>query len=197
MKVSLIVEGEDIELFILKKDETDYFRLAKALLERVTDNQLQNLIQIRGNKKFILFTDLIKQYKFEGKVNEGLNTCICGVKIKTEYVIKNIDTKMEYIIGSVCKDNWFLKDCISYYCKYCDRRKTNNNDCLNCEGKKDLKTLFCNWRTLIKDKVDFGKYKGLISYYKMTNTYPSYCKWIVNESCITQNKKHKISTLCI
>lgn len=196
MKVFLEIEGKDVELFIVKEnDETDYVRIAKALLERLTDEQLEELIHIRGNKQFIFFNELVKQYKFKGFFSKETGNCICGVSISSQYLIRNIDTNKDYIIGSVCKANWYVKDCVSYYCQFCSRRKANNENCINCQGKKDLREIFNNMKKVLTDKVDFGKYKDKMTYFKLVFKQPSYCNWLVNESNISENKKNKIRML--
>lgn len=195
MKLSLEVDGKDVILFIVRNNETDYARLAKCLLSYLTDDQLINLIHVSGNKNIIFFNELIEQYKFIGFSSKDVGKCICGVHISNQYLIKNKESNCEYVVGSVCKDNWYAKDCVSYYCQFCFRKKANKENCLDCQGKKDLKEIFYRMKKLLTDKVDFGMYKNKMTYYKMTYKYPSYCNWLLHESNIKEQKKEKIRRL--
>ena len=195
MRLSLEVDGKDIELFIVKRNETDYVRLAKCLLSYLTDNQLNNLIHTKGNNNIIFFSELINQYEFIGFSTKNVGKCICGVSISNQYTIKNIETKCEYIVGSVCKDNWYAKDCVSYYCQFCNRKKTNKENCYDCQGKIYLRSIFYKMKSLLTDKIDFGMYKNKMSYYRLVDTKLPYCMWILNESNVKEEKKTKIRML--
>ncbi len=194
MKVSLEIKGEDVELFIVKTSETDYVRLAMALLERLSDSQLKEIIYLKNSKRFLIYTDLLTQFLFKGLLCKENGKCICGACIANKYLIQNKNTNENFVVGSVCKDNWCLKDCFSYYCTFCDRRKSNGENCCNCQGKKDLRSIFHSWKSLTNDKVDFGKFKGM-SYFRLVDKQPSYCEWILKESNVQPIKKQKISRL--
>jgi hypothetical protein len=194
MKVSLEIKGEDVELFIVKTSETDYVRLAIALLERLTDLQLKEIINLKNTNRFLIYTDLLAQFLFKGLLCKEKGKCICGACIANKYLIENTATNEKFVVGSVCKDNWCLKDCFSYYCQFCDKKKSNGEDCGNCQGKKHLRSIFNSWKSLTNDKVDFGKFKGM-SYYRLVDKQPLYCKWILTESNVQPIKKQKLSQL--
>lgn len=187
-------KGKNVEIFYAKKSETDYVRLAKCLLKQLTQNQFEKIIQKNGTQHIIFFDDLYKQFIYKGLFNTAGGHCICGVPITNQYKIQNNETNEEFIVGSVCKDNWCVHDGISYYCVFCDRRKTSKENCVNCQGKITLRRVFKQMKTLI-EKVDFGMYANKMSYYKLVETQPSYCKWLVNASNINISKKEKIKAL--
>jgi hypothetical protein len=194
MKLSLVIEGKNVDLFIVKTNETDYVRLAKALLERLSDVQLDELTYIRNENRFIIFNELIKQYLFKGLICKETGNCICGACISNKYLVINKNTNQECVVGSVCKDNWCIKDCFSYYCQFCNRKKSNKENCKDCQGKSEARSIFNVWKHLIQDKVDFGKFKGM-SYYKLVDKQPSYCDWILKESKVSDYRKSKIRIL--
>ena len=124
-----------------------------------------------------------KQDKYKYFNNNKQNCCCCGIPIKNEFIIRNIDTNMDFIIGSECIKWWKYgkdisnikkiikamqnKEEIPKFCPFC---KSSRN-CINCNEKHTIKHIFRTWRiyskmkledviTNLKSIVKFGKYKN-------------------------------------
>ena len=197
MIINTTLDGQLLNIFIVGSHKIDYKRLAHLLLELLTPEQMNNITNAFNEKTIVFFSDIINQFKYEGCKKDdkcGKYKCLCNASIKYQHVITNKASNAEYIIGSVCKDHWTRYDGVSYYCKYCDNRKKSGTDCADCKGKHYLKSIFSSWRGLMKRKVDFGKFKGM-SYYKLTNTKPDYCTWVIENSNTSQARKDAIREL--
>jgi hypothetical protein len=139
-----------------------YVKLSDALVERCTDNQIEDISEISNYGKMIIpFRQLIKQYEYVGtssytESDYGSNTkCICGVSISKCFLIRNKHTKCEFLIGSVCQKHWNDEDDndeIIYRCQFCKRRKSNEQDCKNCKGKQKIKEICNKWKNFSHSK---------------------------------------------
>jgi hypothetical protein len=141
--------------------EKHYKQLIKALLDRVSENQITQLIFIlRNGDKQLCYYELINCFKRVNNITEGHEQCICGVNIKNIYNIYNVENRNDFhIIGSVCIENWYNKsdkfqekrdicriNSNDKYCFFC-HRKTTNQRCLNCESREHIKELFNLWKS--------------------------------------------------
>jgi hypothetical protein len=63
----------------------------------------------KNKRKIVYFSDVV--WCFEGVElleHKKIESCICGKKhIKDNYLIRNIATREEHIVGSTCARNWF------------------------------------------------------------------------------------------
>ena len=196
MIINTTLNGDSLTLFIVGSHKIDYKRLAQVLLDLLTNEQMNNITNTFNNKTIIFFSDIDNKFNYEGcRKNEcGKLKCICNASIKYQHIITNKASNIEYTIGSVCKDHWARHDGVAYYCKYCDNKKKSGTDCADCKGKHYMKSVFSSWRNLMNKKVDFGKFRGM-SYYRLVNTKPDYCNWIIENSNTSQSRKNTIKEL--
>ena len=122
---------DNVEYYILyspiktKKKVKFYKPLAEALWSTLTEQRKQTLIINFKDSKILNFDKLLECYLHNSTITQELNLvtakghtpnkekfkyfnnkkhgcCACGVPIKWEAIIKNIDTKTRYIIGCKC-----------------------------------------------------------------------------------------------
>lgn len=192
MLVELDIDGRDVKLFLLQRDKkTDYVPLALALLNRLTTSQLATLIRCVGSKCFILYNELVEAFIFSGTGEREEAKCICGVLIQKQYFITNRESGESFIVGSTCKDNWERRDTEAYYCQFCCRRKTSREDCKNCQGKQNARSIADKWRANIREKIDYGQFRGQ-SYYRLVRTELAYCRWLVDKSKVSDQRRAKM-----
>ena len=168
--VKININNEEVIILMVRqrsqgKSTSSYKRLVQALLSNMTDVQINTVIK-RYPKPIILFDDIVHLFKYHGlNLNSDETRCICGVKIKYNHLITNIDTNQCHIIGSTCCDTWSRNSYISYT----DTQKT-----------KVLYTMFQILKAYTNRaiRMNFGKYKGRtvnwILKYK-----DRYCRWLV------------------
>ena len=190
------INGIEYCVYILNVDgSSPFIGICRALLSRLTDQQIVNLtIEKRDGKKVFIFQEIINCFKYLYNEYEGdVVNCICGKNgIEEKYVIQNIDSLNEYIVGSVCIDNWFNKKVGG--CKYCGRVNKSGNDCQNCGKKKNIKNIFNAWKAYTKAIIDdkkelitFGKFKGE-TYYSVCLNKTKHLWWInfvLSDECKT------------
>lgn len=131
------------------------------------------------------------RYTYHGTTD----TCICGkFPIRENYYITNIKTKEELIVGSTCAKNWF-NEIKGNGCMYCSRNNKKGGNCIDCSGKKNLKSVFSSWKTYTKDrkderekerlelneKVSFGRFQHL-TYMHLCKYNMRYVRWCLDES---------------
>jgi hypothetical protein len=148
------------------------------------------------------------------KEYEITSTCICGkTNIVDNYVIQNIKTGEELIVGSKCAENWFNTKSIEDGCIFCGRNKKKGGNCINCSGKKNLVSVFSSWKKYAsehknerqrieriermegKEKVSFGKYKNVLTYSQLCNDIQlcnDYVDWCLNESQMNDMVKERL-----
>jgi hypothetical protein len=121
------------------------------------------------------------------------------------FYVVNIESEVVLQIGSSCIDHWdesLREKNLKRKCIYCGRRNGNELDCLNCKGKKNLKYCFHVWKTtfvLANRKIDFGKYKGILSYKDLRNKmHNNYIEFLISKDCnIPILKKEMIRNLVL
>jgi hypothetical protein len=153
----------------------------------------------RNNRKIIYFTDVVRCFEgVEFLDSTEMTSCICGKQhISDNYLIRNKTTLEEHIVGSTCAKNWFEDGKKEDACKYCNRNSKNGGDCINCCGKANMKSAFSGWRNEVsekKEKVTFGKYKGILTYRQLCDDikYKSYVDWCLNESQMNAGIKERL-----
>lgn len=228
MIVKILLDNVEYDILyspIKSKTTVKFYKpLAIALWSKLTEKRKQTLIIKNPNNehhKILNFDKLIECYlhnrdithehnltvdkghtikkeKFKYFDNQKDGCCCCGIPIKDEFIIKNIDTNIPYIIGSECIKWWkYGKDISNIkkiikamqnnqekptFCAFCK----SSRDCIKCKKKQNIKNIFTKWRiyskmkinnliTDLKSPVVFGKYKGQI-FYKLCqdNNYVNY-----------------------
>jgi len=126
-----LYDGTQLEILIVRynRDENSkkkvYIPLIEALIDRLTEKQITNLIEnahvYRDGSKMILDKDIMKCFELStdmsmytlGKLDHNITDkqCICGVKIENEYFIVNPQdicggALTPYMIGCECIKNW-------------------------------------------------------------------------------------------
>jgi hypothetical protein len=156
-----------------------YYPLAKALLERMTPEQIQTNTFIGKDennieRSMICFFDVVNCFEYDSFFESETN-CICGVHIENIYRIRNKQTHEIHYIGCVCIKHWNdgvanrfqrmrLENAIketkkketeesekNTYCAFCDR-KTTNKRCLNCKQRGVAEVVARKWKKLLKPK---------------------------------------------
>jgi hypothetical protein len=125
-----------------------------ALLERLCEEDYTRITAYnRNNKRILFFNELVRCFTPVSHTCHGtIDTCICGkFPIVENYVIGNIKTKEELIVGSTCAKNWFY-EINGDSCIYCSRNKKKGGNCINCSGKKNLKSVFSAWKSITEDR---------------------------------------------
>jgi hypothetical protein len=188
--------GNGVKIFIKSERNKEYDKLLSALLNILCENESEIEKLYLNNKKIILFDDILKCFEytnhFPSSYIDGETKCICGVRIENVHEITHKSTGNTYFIGSTCKDHWTSRDFNKHYCLFCGKNKKDGNNCKNCQQKKEIRNIFTTWKKLAKDKVSFGKYYRKMSYYKLAKNDPSYCRWVINESNMSENIKSKL-----
>jgi hypothetical protein len=183
-----------------------HYKLCMALLENLCDEDYTRITtENRNNRKLLFFHEVVNCFKMISMMEyEITSTCICGkTNIADNYVIQNIKTGEKLIVGSTCAENWFNTKCIEDGCMFCNRNKKKGGNCINCSGKKNLKSVFSSWkkyasehknerqeierieRMELNEKVSFGMYKHL-TYMQLCSDESigkvKYVKWCLDES---------------
>lgn len=186
-----------------RQAEIDYFRL-KQIVKRTPeiDDELNTYSNI--------------------KVDDIITCkCICGVCITYESIIKHRATNQFYIIGSECIKWWHNPDLNRYvkhnhdiikakaegiepplFCSFCFCKRA----CIMCKSKGLISNIFKRWHkytndknsniiTIMKNKVEFGKYDGKQYINLCRDTY--YCDWIFKPEVTMKNKSDIITRIKI
>jgi hypothetical protein len=140
--------NEKYNIFI---NECRYLELAKALIERCSKIQLDDISFIApvDDKVYIPFLQLIKQFEYCGQTTFGDEefgeyNCICGRPIKYCHEIKNKYDDTIHVVGSKCCEHWdpyYVDNDVIYRCLFCRRKKSNGENCKNCKGRKIIKKI--------------------------------------------------------
>jgi hypothetical protein len=190
----LTVDGTDHRVFMKTSKKKAYTGLSKALLENLNDNQLKNITTVnRNNKNIIFFHDLINCFEPIGQLKSNSTcACICGKTDITDlYYIRNIADSTKYIIGSTCARNWFKEE-REGQCSYCSRVNKNLGDCINCAGKKLIKSVITTWKNFVmknKEKVTFGKRYVGMTYVELCRKHKDYVTYCLSDACNMEKSK--------
>lgn len=200
------IDGIKYSILILNNDGTKPFRgLCVGLLGRLSENQLVNIrFENKNGDNILFFQEILNLFRINSicSKDDDINECICGKKdIIEKYLIENKDTKETCIVGSTCIENWWGKQRKINACKFCGRVNKLESNCKNCSKMKGIRNIFGEWKELAqesarqkKQKIQFGKYKGL-TYYDVCTNYSKYEGWInfiLSAECKTSND-HKIT----
>jgi hypothetical protein len=119
-------------------------------------------------------------------------TCICGKTDITDlYYIRNISDLIKYIIGSTCACNWFKEE-REGQCFYCSRVNKNLGDCINCAGRKRIKSVITTWKNHVrenKEKVTFGKKYVGMTYGELCRKHKDYVTYCLSDACFMDRSK--------
>jgi hypothetical protein len=195
----LSIDGINHSIYLKTTSNKVYHNLCSALLSNISDADQTKITNTDINKRNIIyFTDIINCFiGVEHLASKEIDSCICGKKhISDNYLIRNIATLEEYIVGSTCAKNWFKEDKIKDGCKYCGRMSKNNSNCKNCSGKANLKSVFLTWKKKVienREMVSFGKYKNVLTYKQLCEDkfkmrYVDFC---INESVVNDGVKER------
>jgi hypothetical protein len=207
--------------------------LVIALWSKMTDIQKQKVVcthPYNNNHKVINFRAIIQCYEYnhstnikfattygkaylDGNYNEVIrdynyfgtyNRCSCGVPITHQFIIMNISSAKNYIIGCDCIKWWNvskkklniiklltqnIKECkdknllMPIHCSFCFKKK----ECLDCETKKNARYWFYNWKeyaTELKKK----KLNNLLE-----KNWNRFKKWLHNEYLQKENSDELLS----
>ena len=196
----LNIEGIDHTVYIKTSSKKAYRGLCVALLSGMSDADQTRITNInRNNRRIIFFTDMIDCFQAVGTVSSPeMNSCICGKEhIVDKYLIKNVSTREEHIIGSTCARNWFKEDKDTNGCMYCNRINKNGGDCINCSGKKKIKSVVFKWKNKVMEKkemVSFGKFKDVLTYSQLCSDIRNkdYIDWCLNASKMNEDVKKRL-----
>jgi hypothetical protein len=132
----------------LSKEKINY-KLCMALLENLCDEDYTRITtENRNNRKLLFFHEVVNCFTMNSmKEYEITDTCICGKKnIVDNYIIRNIKTGLELIVGSKCAENWIFTKSTEQSCIFCGRNHKEGGNCINCLGKKNIKSIFSSWK---------------------------------------------------
>jgi hypothetical protein len=195
----LTIDGIDHSVYV-KTIKEGYHRLCSALMSGISDTDQTKMTNINKNKrKIVYFSDVVRCFEgVELLEHKAIDSCICGKKhIKDNYLIRNIMTREEHIVGSTCAKNWFKENKAKDSCIYCGRLNKSGNNCINCSGKTNLKSVFSKWKSEVregKEKVSFGKYKNVLTFSQLCNNIQKkdYVDWCLNESQMNDMVKERL-----
>lgn len=156
------------------------------------NDEINNIIHnhpYETNTKIINFNDILNlfSYNIQDSIDHNTNkdddmqcSCLCGVFICHQHVIRSIKTNSKYIIGSECIGWWdnkkynrlgnILKNNNNLklsYCHFCFKK----TKCMNCIKKQYINLIFDKWKYYLRCKLNklivvfnslikFGKYKN-------------------------------------
>ena len=196
----LNIDGIDHSIYIKTASKKAYHGLCIALLSGISDVDQSQITNIDKNKrKIVYFTDVVKCFEAVGTLSiPGSSSCICGKEhIVDKYLIRNISTREQYIVGSTCSRNWFKEEKITNCCMYCNRKNKNGGNCINCSGKTNLKSVFFSWKNEVvekKEMVSFGKFKDVLTYRQLCSDirHKSYVDWCLDKSTMKEDIKSRL-----
>lgn len=155
----------------VKIKDASYYPLTQGLIERITDDQLDN---IKNKNNIILFKDLANCFTYRSSLAHGDSACVCTKKIKNVYRIENKETKDEHDVGSECISNWDLSnlqfsnmklDQTKIYndkhnikediklCSFCNKNNSKMR-CRKCPPKLLCSSVFLHWKQQTKNFKD-------------------------------------------
>jgi hypothetical protein len=126
-----------------------HYKLCMALLENLCDEDYTRITtENRNNRKLIFFHEVVNCFIYVRMMKYPETTnCICGkTNITHNYIIQNIKTGVDLIVGSSCIENWFDTKSTEESCIFCGRNHKEGGNCINCSGKKNLKSVFSSWK---------------------------------------------------
>ena len=196
----LNIDGIDHILYIKAASKGVYYRLCMALLSNISDADQTRITHIDKNqRRIVFFTDLVRCFeRVKIAYDMAAEYCICGKKDIVEiYLIRNISTREQYIVGSTCARNWFSENKVINGCMYCNRINKNGGNFINCSGKMNLKSVFFSWKNEVmerKEMVSFGKYKDVITYRQLCSDirHKSYVDWCLDKSTMKEDIKSRL-----
>lgn len=164
------INNKDVKIIIGRKRSSHtsgYKALVNALIQRMTDTQIE-LCTITNNNKSIISMDLVtNEFDYRGPIEGDCGSqCICGVRILHEHCICNIETNDSFIIGSTCCDHWTRHSALSYKPRH---HKRTLQLC--------FKTFKDKWQSM--PIMNVGKYKGKTMKYVVKQDLP-YAKYVFN-----------------
>jgi hypothetical protein len=162
-------------------NKSNYTKLMKALIDRLTEDQINNIIVRVNERPYILFDSLKNCFEFKGKVKGESSHCICGHAIKYNYSIVNKETIQNHIIGSTCVDQWSSLDASCY---------------TDSKRKRLLKSIF---NILAEDyrklpRFTFGKCKGK-TFNSVAKKDRSYCSWLLRGNFSDTVRKNVLNAI--
>jgi len=106
--IKIMLNNELTTIFISRQRDRSnqlYVKLIQELFQIMTTQQIKKLIQYYA-KPVIAYDDILNEFFYNGVVDANKNSCICGVHIKHNHSITNIETHDDHIIGSTCCKHW-------------------------------------------------------------------------------------------
>jgi hypothetical protein len=188
----------------LSKKKIYNYKLCKALLENLCEEDYTSItVENRNNRKLLFFHEVVNCFIYVRMMEYPVTTtCLCGkTHIVENHVIQNIKTKEQLIVGSKCIENWIFTKSTEESCIFCGRNHKEGGNCINCLGKKNIKSIFFTWKKYASDKKDerqqieriemmesnekvsFGKYKHL-TYMQLCSdeSKTNYVRWCLDKS---------------
>lgn len=191
-----------------RENQSTWMPLFKVLYDNLSDKQRTNILHYKldkanniiPNSEYVFYTDVCDYYIEAGCKNTGesAHQCICGVYIKHEYFISNVNNPYgAFKIGSICLGHWNpieAKAMIEQ--KRQEKYKTDDENATfcNCCGKKNnIKSCVCKRKSrdlmqsvfnILRDNAEYygrfttvssGRFKDVLTYFELNVTENKEC----------------------
>jgi len=117
-KSQIIIDNKTYELVF----KGGYIALIEGLFFHLTNEQKKKVSVIKNDVCFVYPKNVVSQFVYYGEQEEtnGMEQCVCGVKISKVHFVINRKSKKAFKIGRICIKKWFPKAYDKYIAKLCE-----------------------------------------------------------------------------